>query len=487
MDCPCCGKSVPLSLINSHLDSRECEAASTRVPAAKSAPPAAAPVYLPVADIPLATTPESVPAAPMDALTAATAPVPSEAKGHARDAFAELRRGAAELKPRTLCWTLTPGPPPELLWHGLTHEMAHGGWAGEVMLRRCVPPVQLVLRQGRAPEANPGIGVNVTLADISVGVLKSALQKNVRLCRPLPALRCAWALLRLAKPTAIERAPSASGAEELLRRLPIIAIEDALPPPLLPQLIWLMAAHTSSKTALPLTAAHVNLILACTLQMACGRWREVASVSAGASGAPGAPSLSDAAMAVQSTHGTRAADAEPPLAGDEGEARDDPNLDEDVCEAVSRALLVRAEYGGMPGDMAMLHAAAATWASRAARPRDERRRWAARLRLAAMPAPLVEALVHEALHGGVLPPLVAASAGAVAAPVASGDGRGGASSARPPAAFEAEVRRAMRGEGGLEWADLPLSAFDFHCCRRVLDRTRTSDGTKGLTIPSPPH
>jgi hypothetical protein len=60
---------------------------------------------------------------------------------------------------------------------------------------------------------------------------------------------------------------------ELLRRLPIIAFEDGLPPPILGPLTWLMVAHTA-KTPLPLTCMHVNLILAATLQLASSRYRE---------------------------------------------------------------------------------------------------------------------------------------------------------------------------------------------------------------------
>ena len=71
-----------------------------------------------------------------------------------------------------------------------------------------------------------------------------------------------------------------SGAIELLRRLPVIAIEDGLPPPLMPPLVWLMAAHTNTKAPMPLSAAHVNLVLAAVLQIAAGGWREQASAAA---------------------------------------------------------------------------------------------------------------------------------------------------------------------------------------------------------------
>ena len=40
---------------------------------------------------------------------------------------------------------------------------------------------------------------------------------------------------------------------------------------------------------------------------------------------------------------------------------------------------------------------------------------------------------------------------------------------------EGELRRALRGEGGLRWNDVPLSALDFHCSN-VLDAVMRQGG-----------
>ena len=62
-------------------------------------------------------------------------------------------------------------------------------------------------------------------------MLKSILQKSIRRRRPLPAVR-----------VAIELVDKALG--ELLRRLPIIILEDSMLHPDLPLLVWLMVAES---------------------------------------------------------------------------------------------------------------------------------------------------------------------------------------------------------------------------------------------------
>ena len=67
-------------------------------------------------------------------------------------------------------------------------------------------PVRLVLRQPTlvAAPSHPAAAFVLQALDpprSGIPLLKSALQKNVRLCRPAAALRVAWALLRLADPS----------------------------------------------------------------------------------------------------------------------------------------------------------------------------------------------------------------------------------------------------------------------------------------------
>lgn len=66
---------------------------------------------------------------------------------------------------------------------------------------------------------------------LSVPVLKSILQKSIRRRKPLPAVR-----------VAMELADKSLG--DLLRRLPIILLEDSTLHPDLPWLVWVMVAHS---------------------------------------------------------------------------------------------------------------------------------------------------------------------------------------------------------------------------------------------------
>lgn len=62
-------------------------------------------------------------------------------------------------------------------------------------------------------------------------MLKSILQKSIRRRQPLPAVRVAMELMDKA-------------LGELLRRLPIIILEDSMLHPDLPLLVWLMVAES---------------------------------------------------------------------------------------------------------------------------------------------------------------------------------------------------------------------------------------------------
>ena len=206
----------------------------------------------------------------------------------------------------------------------------------------------------RAPASagsHPGLR-GTALQGLPISLLKSALQKNVRLGRPVAALRVAWTLLRSVDPSG----PSGpSGAMELLRRLPIIAFEDGLASPLVPPLVFLMAAHSSTKSPLPLSAAHVQLILACTLQLAACPWRETFE-----SRGRDTPERVTLASALERRGGPALIDEDLFEEVDEEAAKDE------ICMEITRALLVRAAFGGMPGDVQMLHTAARVWSDRAA-------------------------------------------------------------------------------------------------------------------------
>ncbi|BDA43711.1 hypothetical protein COCOBI_04-7260 [Coccomyxa sp. Obi] len=146
------------------------------------------------------------------------------------------------------------------------------------------------------------------------GLLKSALQKNIRLGRADAAVRVALRLLQ-------------QDASELLRRACIISLEDTLLHPSLPLMVWLMAALPKGYTmGRMLALACLNIIHG----MACVPVRDHCK---GGAAAPG----SSSASGVQ--------------------------LEPAACNLV-RCMLLRAAYGGMGGDVSMLRKFAAIWHSR---------------------------------------------------------------------------------------------------------------------------
>ncbi|GHP04243.1 hypothetical protein PPROV_000299700 [Pycnococcus provasolii] len=91
------------------------------------------------------------------------------------------------------------------------------------------------LAQGKLVSGQPNSGSH---SSHLVPVVKSALQKNVRLRRPAAAARCARALARL-------------HPFECARRLIIIAIEDSVLHPAMPVLAWMMSATSKGFPCVP--------------------------------------------------------------------------------------------------------------------------------------------------------------------------------------------------------------------------------------------
>ena len=82
----------------------------------------------------------------------------------------------------------------------------------------------------------------------SPSVLKSALQKNVRRCRPESAVRCALALLLIKSQTQPQKSYLKENMVNLIRRLLVIALEDACLIADVPWLCWYMMALTKNYT-----------------------------------------------------------------------------------------------------------------------------------------------------------------------------------------------------------------------------------------------
>ena len=355
VSCPVCNRSVAFSLINDHLDAGCVGGTEPESTPSSSAPAAAPPAAAPPAV-----------AASSTAATPATAAAPPRGGG----AFAVMMGTARQAAKVLPCSLVRDGDGRlAVVWTALGADDV--GWSAECQLKNgTAHPTRVRLGASRA--AVGGGEAADPFADqpdhgLSASLLKSALQKNVRRCRADAAVKCAWALLRL----------EGDGVSQLLRRLPVIAVEDALPPPRsFAILVWLMAAHAKGFT---LGRAHVDEVMSFARAIAATRARD------------------------DSPQDDGGGDGDGPRLGDDGVATGGGDM--------VRAMLLRAAFGGMEGDIAMLHRAAATW----------QRRWAR---------------AEAAWADG----LAVAFGGAAAA----ADG-------------------VMSGEAPLMVTDIPPAAVDFHC------------------------
>ena len=198
--------------------------------------------------------------------------------------------------------------------------------------------------------------------DFSPSQLKSLLQKNIRMSRPMAAVRSALQLAVRA------------GLNELLRRLSVIMLEDAILHPRLPLLLWLSlvcgekrkdssggsgsvsaerrderlrvlgkdGAAENRSMCHPPTLQLLNAVLQIVF--------DIAAVAVKDSSRPESEELAHSPLPQQ----------QPPL-----------SLADADCAGVSiaqllyvRCLLLRAQLGGMEGDMAMMRRFAALWARR---------------------------------------------------------------------------------------------------------------------------
>ena len=256
-------------------------------------------------------------------------------QGIAPSAFAALMQGARQAA-RMLQWTLVVDEIGHLrsTWSPTPMELTHT-WSCEVTAKvhGVAHRIKMLAPGPTISDVPPPPAIRLPTAALAplVSLLKSAVQKNVRRCRSDEAVTCARALLRLADAASGAR----TGEMELLRRLPILFVEDAIPhPTMLPVVTWLMAAHSKG---FPLSALHHAYLLDAVRACAATRWREVHA-------APPRDTkrltLNDAADAP----GTDSANA--------------------AAGAMVGALLVRAAFGGMKGDVRMLEASADIWWSR---------------------------------------------------------------------------------------------------------------------------
>lgn len=154
---------------------------------------------------------------------------------------------------------------------------------------------------------------------LSVPVLKSVLQKSIRRRRPMPSVRIAMEL--------VDKAFS-----ELLRRLPIIILEDAFLHNDFPFLVWLMAAE--SKNYVP-PKKLIDKVLQIVFEVASCPWKDDCHESQGKG---------------DMLHNPK----------ETASFRDDP----DQCNLMLHSMSMRKKYGGMTCDKIMIDNFIALWTER---------------------------------------------------------------------------------------------------------------------------
>lgn len=186
---------------------------------------------------------------------------------------------------------------------------------------------------------------------LSISHLKSCLQKSIRRRAPLPAVRVAMEL-------------ADKSWTDLIRRLPIIVLEDSTLHPDFGLLVWLMIAD--SKGYLPSKELIVR-VLQIVFEMASCPWQDVIAEHSNddSSGSP----TKDSTCSIESGSGNK--DNTPTSFSLSSSSstlfprqQHKEQTSTKVCETMIRAMLLRAQYGGMKCDVDMLHSFAKIWLQR---------------------------------------------------------------------------------------------------------------------------
>jgi hypothetical protein len=166
---------------------------------------------------------------------------------------------------------------------------------------------------------------------LSVSQLKSCLQKSIRRRAPLPAVRVAMEL-------------ADRSWADLIRRLPIIVLEDSTLHPDFGLLVWLMVAESKGYCPCMLLVKRVMQIVfevaSCARQDATSQDEYIDK------------SANDKLPLYLSLKSTMA----------QLLPYKQPN--DNLCEMLIRSILLRAQYGGMKCDVEMLHSFAIIWLKR---------------------------------------------------------------------------------------------------------------------------
>ena len=189
----------------------------------------------------------------------------------------------------------------------------------------------------------------------SISVLKSAIQKNVRLNRPHAAIRCAIQLI-------LVNDNINNSIAELLRRISIICLEDAFLHPKFPFLIFLMV--TVQKQGFDIDVFQVDAVLRILFDLARVKYKD--DFSSHETDTDGHNSSDGLTRRVNEHHsGQFDLDTvkDHLLKAERKDNEGDNHIKSDEAVLIC-SLLLRASYGGMAGDVSLMNDAAQAWFKR---------------------------------------------------------------------------------------------------------------------------
>ena len=201
-------------------------------------------------------------------------------------------------------------------------------WSASTMLeasssstsREVERSIELIISSS-IPSATTEIKLISNLSKLSIPILKSMIQKSIRRRLPLQALKVAMEL-------------SVKSWGDLIRRLPIIMLEDAALHPDLPLLVWLMVADTKNFSV---NSIILERVMSIVYELASCGWRDDDDYDPSGKNAYESCTLNNDAW----LRGLRIQN-----------------------RTIIKAMLLRARYGGMMCDVVMMQNYAKLWTYR---------------------------------------------------------------------------------------------------------------------------
>ena len=185
-------------------------------------------------------------------------------------------------------------------------------------------------------------------SNLSISHLKSCLQKSIRRRAPLPAVRVAMEL-------------ADKSWTDLIRRLPIIILEDSTLHPDFALLVWLMIAD--SKGYVPSKMVIVR-VLQIVFEMASCPWQDEIVAAKHSNEDCSSGSVSDNDDNKKTTSFSLSSSSSTLFPMHQQQQHKEQTSSTNVCETMIRAMLLRAQYGGMRCDVDMLHSFSKIWLQR---------------------------------------------------------------------------------------------------------------------------